>query len=94
MLRISGKRLRNQAINESDEEIDELAEETTVAPAKKVRQARKKRLAPADAQIENVQPPHEPTPTHSLSSLTASPPKNTWGKSTRAAKAHRGKGGR
>ena len=92
-IRIGGKRTRNQTVDESDEEIDELAEETTVAPVKKARQARKKRLAPPDAQIENVQPPHEPELTRSLSPLSPSPPRNTRGKNTRArAKARRGKG--
>jgi hypothetical protein len=89
-IRIGGKRTRKQAIDENDEEIDELAEETTMAPAKKVRQTRKKRLAEPDAQIENVQPTREPTPTCSLPPLSPSPPMNTRGKGTKARRSKRG----
>jgi hypothetical protein len=92
-IRINAKRARDQAVYDSEEEIDELEEEITVPPVKKVRKARKKALAPPDAQIENVQPAHEPTPTRSLSSLSPSPPRKTRATTTRAAtKARRGKG--
>jgi hypothetical protein len=93
-IQISGKRTQNQAMDDSDEEIDKLEEETQtiVAPAKKGRQGRKKRVVPPDAYIENVQPPNEPTPTCSLSPLSPSPPKNTRGKNARVAKARRGRG--
>ena len=90
-IRISGKRAREQAIGESDDEIDELAEETTAAPARKVPRTRKKRLAPA-AETENVQPPYEPSPTRSLSPPSQPPPKKTQGKKPRATKARKGKG--
>jgi ParB-like chromosome segregation protein Spo0J len=90
-IRINPKRTRDQAVHETDDEIDELEEEFTVPPVKKARRTRKKALAPPDAQIENVQPPHEPTPTRSLSPLSPSP-RNTRAKSTKAAtKARRGR---